>query len=185
MLSILIPTYNYDCYDLVKELHRQALECNIEFEIIVADDCSNIEFTRLQLINLLSNCQLIKPLQNLGRAKIRNFLADQSQYNHLLFLDSDSFPASDDFIKKYIEFIPRNITILGGRIYNESQDEHHTLLTKYGITRERNKNILVKSTAPFTSPNFLIPKNIFNTIKFNENLTTMIVSLVIASVNNT
>lgn len=170
MLSILIPTYNYDCYDLVKELHRQALECNIEFEIIVADDCSNIKFTRLQLINLLSNCHLIRPLQNLGRAKIRNFLANQSQYNHLLFLDSDSFPASDDFIKKYIEFIPRNITILGGRIYNESQDEHHTLLTKYGITRERNKNILVKSTAPFTSPNFLIPKNIFNTIKFNENI---------------
>lgn len=170
MLSILIPTYNYDCYDLVCELHRQALECNIEFEIIVADDCSNVKLSNLHRITELSNCQLIKPQQNIGRAKIRNFLAEKSQYNNLLFLDSDSFPASNEFLKKYIEFIPQNITILGGRIYNAPQDQYHTLLTKYGINRERNKDILVKSTTPFTSPNFLIPKNIFNRIKFNENI---------------
>lgn len=170
MLSILIPTYNYDCYDLVLELHRQATELNIEFEIIVADDCSKNELPRLQLINQLSNCQLIKPQHNLGRAKIRNFLADKSQHNHLLFLDSDSFPAHNNFLKNYIDFIPQNLTILGGRIYNESQDEHHTLLTKYGITKERNNNPIHISKAPFTSPNFLIPKTIFNKIRFNENI---------------
>ena len=170
MLSILIPTYNYDCYDLVEELHRQASELNIEFEIIVADDCSTSELSKLPLINQLSNCQLIKPQHNLGRAKIRNFLADKSQYSHLLFLDSDSFPANNDFLKQYIKFIPQNITILGGRIYNEAQDKHHTLLTKYGITKERNNNPINISHAPFTSPNFLIPKETFNTIRFNENI---------------
>lgn len=170
MLSILIPTYNYDCYDLVKELHRQASQLNIEFEIIVADDCSKTEIPRLQLTNQLSNYQLIKPQQNLGRAKIRNFLADKSQYNHLLFIDSDSFPANNDFLKKYIELIPQNIIALGGRIYNKAQDKHHTLLTKYGITKERNNNPINISHAPFTSPNFLIPKETFNTIRFNENI---------------
>ncbi len=170
MLSILIPTYNYDCYDLVLELHRQATELNIEFEIIVADDCSKTELPRLHLINQLSNCQLIKPQHNLGRAKIRNFLANKSQYNHLLFLDSDSFPAHNNFLKNYIDFIPQNLTILGGRIYNDAQDEHHTLLTKYGIIKERNNNPVHISNAPFTSPNFLIPKTIFNKIRFNENI---------------
>ena len=170
MLSILIPTYNYDCYDLVLELHRQATELNIEFEIIVADDCSKTELPRLHFINQLSNCQLIKPQHNLGRAKIRNFLADQSRFNHLLFLDSDSFPANNDFLKNYIELIPQNLTILGGRIYNDAQDEHHTLLTKYGIIKERNNNPVHISNAPFTSPNFLIPKTIFNKIRFNENI---------------
>ena len=170
MLSILIPTYNYDCYDLVLELHRQATELNIEFEIIVADDCSKTELPRLHLINQLSNCQLIKPQHNLGRAKIRNFLANKSQYNHLLFLDSDSFPANNNFLKNYIDFIPQNITILGGRIYNDAQDEHHTLLTKYGIIKERNNNPVHISNAPFTSPNFLIHKIIFNKIRFNENI---------------
>ena len=170
MLSILIPTYNYDCYDLVSELHRQASQLNIEFEIIVADDCSTSELSKLPYINQLSNCQLIKPQHNLGRAKIRNFLADKSQYNHLLFLDSDSFPANNDFLKKYIEYIPQNITILGGRIYNEAQDEHHSLLTKYGSTKEQNSNPIHISNTPFTSPNFLIPKTIFNKIRFNENI---------------
>ncbi len=170
MLSILIPTYNYDCYDLVLELHRQATELNIEFEIIVADDCSKTELPRLHLINQLSNCQLIKPQHNLGRAKIRNFLANKSQYNHLLFLDSDSFPANNNFLKNYIDFIPQNLTILGGRIYNDAQDEHHTLLTKYGIIKERNNNPVHISNAPFTSPNFLIHKIIFNKIRFNENI---------------
>ncbi len=170
MLSILIPTYNYDCYDLVKELHRQASELNVEFEIIIADDCSNINLLKLQLINQLTNCQLIKPSHNLGRAKIRNFLADKSQYNHLLFLDSDSLPANDDFLRKYIKFIPQNITILGGRIYNKPQDEHRTLLTKYGSTKEKNNSPIHISNAPFTSPNFLIPKAIFNKVRFNENI---------------
>ena len=170
MLSILIPTYNYDCYDLVAELHRQASALNIDFEIIVADDCSKTELPRLQLINQLSNCQLIKPQHNLGRAKIRNFLADQSRFNHLLFLDSDSFPANNDFLKNYVELIPQNLTILGGRIYNAPQDDRHTLLTKYGITKERNNNPIHISNAPFTSPNFLIPKSVFNQVRFNETI---------------
>ena len=102
MLSILIPTYNYDCYDLVYELHRQATELNIEFEIIVADDCSNTELSRLQLINQLSNSKLIKPQHNLGRAKIRNFLADKSHYNYLLFLDRNEFIYFLAFLVKVI-----------------------------------------------------------------------------------
>ena len=170
MLSILIPTYNYDCYDLVTELHRQASELNIEFEIIVANDCSTTELPKLPLINQLSNCQLIKPQHNLGRAKIRNFLADKSQYNHLLFLDSDSLPAHNNFLKNYIELVPQNITILGGRIYNKAQDKHHSLLTKYGSTKEQNSNPIHISNAPFTSPNFLIPKAVFNKVRFNENI---------------
>ena len=170
MLSILIPTYNYDCYDLVSELHRQASQLNIEFEIIVADDCSTSELSKLPHINQLSNCQLIKPQHNLGRAKIRNFLADKSQYNHFLFLDSDSLPAHNNFLKNYIELVPQNITILGGRIYNKAQDKHHSLLTKYGSTKEQNNNPIHISNAPFTSPNFLIPKAVFNKFRFNENI---------------
>jgi glycosyltransferase involved in cell wall biosynthesis len=126
---------------LARNGYKTVSGTNIEFEIIVADDCSTSNLSKLPHINQLSNCQLIKPQHNLGRAKIRNFLADKSQYNHLLFLDSDSFPANNDFLKKYIEHIPQNITILGGRIYNDAQNEHHTLLTLYGSTKERNNKI--------------------------------------------
>ena len=38
MLSILIPTFNYNCTLLVKDLHLQAIDVGIPFEIIVAED---------------------------------------------------------------------------------------------------------------------------------------------------
>ena len=59
MLSILIPTYNYDTFQLVKELHNQALKEGIEFEIIVSDDASSNEdlIARNKEILQLSNCQ--------------------------------------------------------------------------------------------------------------------------------
>ena len=44
MISILIPTHNFDCRPLVKEIHRQATIGKHPFEIIVADDCSTPEF---------------------------------------------------------------------------------------------------------------------------------------------
>ena len=40
MLSVLIPTYNYNAVSLVKELHKQLLDSNIVFEIICIDDGS-------------------------------------------------------------------------------------------------------------------------------------------------
>lgn len=41
MLSILIPTYNDDCYELVQALALQAKALNLaDWEIIVADDGS-------------------------------------------------------------------------------------------------------------------------------------------------
>ncbi len=170
MLSILIPTYNYDCYNLVYELHCQANECNILFEIIVANDCSTKDLSKLQTINNMPNCKLVNLEHNLGRAKIRNYLASIAQYDTFLYLDSDSLPASKNFIANYIKHISENIILLGGRIYNPAQSPNHTLLTKYGATKEQNQNTIIKSNAPFTSPNFLISREIFNKIKFNENI---------------
>ena len=38
MLSILIPTYNYDVTELVNTLHEQCLQAKLTFEILVLDD---------------------------------------------------------------------------------------------------------------------------------------------------
>ena len=42
MLSILIPTYNYNVYPLVMELKSQADELDLSYEILVQDDASKI-----------------------------------------------------------------------------------------------------------------------------------------------
>ena len=45
MLSILIPTYNYDCTQLVADLQQQAEQIGINYEIIVADDAEVAIYT--------------------------------------------------------------------------------------------------------------------------------------------
>ena len=57
MLSILIPIYNYNAYPLVMELHKQCLECEIDFEILCQDDASkSLLNSENENINSLSNC---------------------------------------------------------------------------------------------------------------------------------
>ncbi|PIV50102.1 MAG: glycosyl transferase, partial [Flavobacteriaceae bacterium CG02_land_8_20_14_3_00_34_13] len=43
MLSILIPTYNYDITSLVAVLYKQLEEVSYAYEIIVVDDASTKE----------------------------------------------------------------------------------------------------------------------------------------------
>ena len=40
MMSILIPTYNYNAFPLVKAIYEQAQNIDIPFEIICRDDGS-------------------------------------------------------------------------------------------------------------------------------------------------
>ena len=40
MISFLIPTYDYTCYKLVYDIHEQAEQLGIAYEIIVTEDGS-------------------------------------------------------------------------------------------------------------------------------------------------
>ena len=92
MLSILIPTYNYDCRRLVSDLYQQAEQAGIEYEIIVADDASPtyIYKEKNREINHLPNCRLIELQENVGRSRIRNRLADEALHEWILFMDCDA-----------------------------------------------------------------------------------------------
>ncbi len=170
MLSILIPSYNHDCYALVEQLHRQCTDTQITFEIIVGDDCSTTPLINTQqIVSTLSHAQIIRPSHNLGRSAIRNFLAIHAHYENLLFIDADSLPANDNYIKNYLPHLGK--IVLGGRSYRKTNTPDNSLLTKYGTKNERNRNITpLPSTAPFTSPNFTIPRSILLQIPFNEKI---------------
>ena len=103
-LSILIPTYNDECYTLVSNLQQQAASLDISYEIIVADDGSSdaTVISRNRPINQLPCCKFIERKQNSGRASIRNFLAQQAQYAWLLFIDSDMTMCREDYVKQYV-----------------------------------------------------------------------------------
>jgi len=162
MLSVLIPTYNYNPQPLVDELNRQAKALNIEYEILVLNDASTVDMQ-------LTDCRLVNMTKNVGRSKGRNILASRARYPYLLFLDSDSMPANDDFLKRYVENARPDIVLCGGRIYHP---QPNSLLTMYGA-KERNNNHepIATPDKPFTSPNFLIDSELFNVVHFDEHLT--------------
>ena len=176
MLSILIPTYNYNVFPLVKEVSEQCIVEKIAFEIIVLDDASQNFHTENNEINSLNNCSYSILNQNIGRSVIRNLLSTKASFDNLLFLDADVRIISNQFIKNYINFIRSNSNygvVYGGIVYQESKPNDNQLLRWiYGNKREalsaekRNENVYVS----FLTLNFLIKKDIFNIVRFNEDI---------------
>ena len=139
MLSIVIPTYNYNIYPLVCELEQQALKLNIAFEIICIDDGSFSHLNKEnQKINTLSNSVFTENRKNIGRSKIRNLLATKAKYKWLLFLDADVFPKNKNFIETYLKSISKSSELIyGGILYQENSPSHENLLRWiYGVKRE-------------------------------------------------
>jgi glycosyltransferase involved in cell wall biosynthesis len=177
MLSILIPTYNYDVVSLVTQVHSQCLkDLNQNFEILIYDDCStnNTIVTKNDSLNTLENCSFKVLPNNIGRSAIRNKLSQDATYDWLLFLDADVMPISEEFILNYMSAIEKEpCVIYGGILYPETdQDELKTLRWYYGKKREalnhldRTKDVYLS----FLTLNFLIHKSIFDTVKFNEDI---------------
>ena len=138
MLSILIPTYNYNVYNLVATLYKQLEKTGMIFEIICLDDASTTIFLENEKINSLVHCSYKKLETNIGRSRIRNLLAKKAKYDWLLFLDADVLPKNDDFILKYIEHIHTDEKIVnGGLLYVKEKPEKGKLLRWiYGKNRE-------------------------------------------------
>lgn len=171
MLSILIPTYNCSVVNLVRQIHQQAEEAAIVFEIIVVDDFSsdlsiieqNAEITNLEF------CQFTKNETNLGRTASRNILAHKAQYDFLLFLDADVLPKNDDFINRFNLSENSDYSVIyGGICYYETPPEKNKILRwKYGKEREA-KSVTDRLKEPYfiISQNLLIKKDVF--LKINS-----------------
>lgn len=175
MISILIPTYNYNVFQLVENLHKQCENAKVAYEILILDDASidKKSVDENSKINLLEHCSFQVLPQNIGRSKIRNLLAEKAKYNWLLFMDADTFPSSSTFINNYITAIPKGGSVIyGGIEYPENTSENVSLRHKYGTERE-SLPLIKRLKSPYRSfitMAFAIKKEVFETIKFNEKL---------------
>lgn len=170
MLSILIPTFNYDVHELVIELQKQAEKLNIEYEIIICDDASTknytIDFTKHQSIHYLKN------ETNLGRTQTRRKLALKAVFKNLLFLDADVLPANSNFVKTYHSLLKDSFSVICGGCSYEERNKCATnyLRWKYGKEREE-KDATIRNKKPYSSifsGNLLIKKDVFLNYNFNE-----------------
>lgn len=175
MLSICIPVYNYSIVELVNSLSMQAIKIDKPIEILAIDDASNNFFKDINVkLKNEKHVTYIELNENIGRSKVRNLLADTAKYENLLFLDSNTTLESGDFIKNYIEEIDGSKVVIGGiKHIDKKPSKEFVLRWTYGRKRET-KSALSRQMNPynnFIAKNFLIPRKIFNKIRFDENLT--------------
>ncbi|OQB30405.1 MAG: Glycosyl transferase family 2 [Bacteroidetes bacterium ADurb.Bin174] len=174
MLSILIPTYNYNITPLVGELHKQAISLNIIFEILVMEDGSTLFVEENQEIGKLEHCKHIILTENIGRSAIRNKLADSAKHQFLLFADCDAEVQNVNFIANYLPFCEDDAVIIGGTAYDpNNHDPAYSLRLKYGRAREANTDYIKgqKGYENFTTFNFLIDKKVFDKVRFDVKIT--------------
>lgn len=172
-ISILLPVYNCVCIDLVHNLQQQAEACDVDYEIIVADDgstdVSTIESNRA--IADIHNCTYIVRDVNVGRAAIRNFLAETALYEWLLYLDCDVELPDADFMRRYIEVACEDVVDGGVRTDGDIDGRRGNLRFAYEhaseprhVAAERRKN----PYRCFRTTNFMVRRAMMQDCKFDE-----------------
>lgn len=176
MISLLIPTYNYNVYPLVLELYEQCEKCGIDFEIIVLDDCSSIHFPEHNQINDFEKSRYLVNNKNLGRSATINKLAALSKFDYMLILEADAFPSQKNYIHLYLNSIQQKPqAVFGGVNYAEVKPAKTAMLRWiYGKARE-SKSLDYRIANPFDivfSWNLLIEKKLFLDLSFDSSITT-------------
>ncbi len=174
MLSILIPTFDWPLKKLLSTLHKEATELNIPFEILASDNCSDSSYTpENEELNALSGVNYFIDTVHLGRSANRNNLAQKAQYEFLLFLDADAEITRPGFLKNYWEAKEKAPIICGGTSYSNDVPESEFLL-RYTIGKNKEEvSAIERNNEPhnaFSSFNFLIKKDTFDQIQFDESL---------------
>lgn len=173
MLSICIPVYNVDVTKLVYDLLVQGKENNLTIEILVFDDQSEESYKLLNRhIAQKENVVYFELEKNIGRAAIRNLMAQQSSHPNLLFIDSDS-DINTNYIKNYKSILNKYAIVCGGRVHPESLPSPLVSLRwTFGRQREDYDAFTrtQKLNTGFISNNFLIKKRVFKQVRFDEEI---------------
>jgi len=163
-ISILIPTYNHVCVELVSTLQQQASQLPISYEIIVADDGSTIASTieANRAINEYPNCRYMEREENVGRAAIRNFLAEKASMSWLLFIDSDMVVRHPDFLRRYVDTPDEEAVWDGGIcVGGDALQLKYNLRYQYERANEHLHTVERRQQEPyrdFHTANFMAPK---------------------------
>lgn len=169
-ISILIPTYNYDCRELVQQLQAQLPP---DAEIIVGDDCP------ASPIASLPGCRIYRPEHNLGRAAIRNALARIAHGEWLLFIDADAQVQRPTFIADYLAAVrsmsgaTEGVCCGGTGNLPECPRPKAKLRYSYEVSVEKRQTLVRRRANPyaqFTTFNFIIRRSLFLSILFDEHI---------------
>ena len=121
-------------------------------------------------IKELSNVNYIIREKNVGRASIRNFLAQQAQYEWLLFLDGDIMVERTRFIEKYLD-TDFHVIVGGLQVYDRNRSLGNNLRFLYELKYQYYHGAAKRQEQPykeFRTINFLVQRDIMLRIPFDE-----------------
>lgn len=172
MVSILIPVFGESIDAQLASLAAEAKGLDYPVEIIVCDDASpspkephfsdykGVDFKFLQLD------------ENMGRARIRNYLAEQASFNILIFIDADCQPILGNFISNYVSQSNDSNVLVGGQLFAAEKPSSQKVQLRwlYG-TKVEARALKERKKFPYTSfmaNNFCISKSLLNQYPFDS-----------------
>lgn len=172
-LSILIPTYNDLCVNLVDALRQQAEQIDVIYEILVGDDGSTDTevIEQNQQIDVWPHCHYIRQAENIGRAAIRNLLAKESHHDWLLFIDSDMSMVRTDYLSHYLTMDSAEVVDGGVTIGGDADTLKGNLRYRYEKAAEQEHTVEIRQQNPyrdFHTANFLIRRDLMLAHPFDE-----------------
>ncbi|GAC1375087.1 MAG: hypothetical protein NVSMB30_18790 [Hymenobacter sp.] len=174
-LSVLIPVFNRDVTALVTSLLAQRADWPGPVELLLFDDGSGGEFRELNRpLSTQPGVRYHELAHNVGRAAIRNQLAQAAQYEYLLLLDNDSLLPDAQFLARYAARRGAAPVLIGGTYYASVPPAEASLRLRwhYGRTREARPAAL-RQAAPYaqlTLNNALLTAAVFARFPLDEQL---------------
>ncbi len=176
MLSILIPTYNYDCSALALSLRKQAEGLHAAVEILIGDDASPRHDVAVacKRLNKEPGIRSLRAPRNLGRAAVRNWLGKMASGEWLLFVDSDGMPPGPAFLRNYLQQAASGQAdvVCGGIVHPSHLPSGGTNLRyRYERQAEKKHTAAARQKRPyasFRSFNFMIRRTTFLAHGFDE-----------------
>lgn len=173
-LTICIPIYQVDVTTLVNDLIKQAEQLDLNWDIVCMDDRSDdtIRAINRPILQTLYNVSYIELSDNLGRSRIRNWLAKTARGTHLLYIDADSGIVRNDYLQRYVANLPAD-AIYGGRCYSDDvPSSNYYLHWRYG-RRYEDRNIRQRRADPahtFLTCNCLVSASVAKAVPFDESI---------------
>lgn len=134
-------------------MHKQLSKTGVAFEIRVYDDASTQRFETETFLQDFPEVVYKRQDKNSGRLAIRYRLAQDAQYDWLLFMDADVFPADRFFVSKLLKSIENteaDVYFGGVKVSSQPPAPDQTLRWKYGMSRE-NKALNERQKTPYKS----------------------------------
>ena len=175
-LSIAILVYQFSPLKVVLELVRQARLMEINFEVVVYDDGSGVEWQRQLQRDLGDIPEVFLELasQNLGRSVARNRLCQKLLGEFVLLLDGDNPIDKPHFVNDYFRVRKAFSVVVGGRECPEQPEKGTELRWTYARYREI-KDLEERELNPyghFQTSCFLADRRVFDMVGFEEDLKT-------------